>query len=147
MQRWGHLPISSRLTIRDAYERRAEAGMVNLEEGVVRHWSWGGRVVLVGDAAHKFTPSTGAGCNNGIVDIIVLINQLRAEVHGACGAPSESAIASAFRRYQDLRFDAVTAGCASAGLATAAALDVIPRLSRSSDLRPFSLPRRAPSKV
>lgn len=59
--RWGHLPLmpNSSVTLRDVYATRIEAGLVSLEEGVVKDWSFAGRVVLVGDAAHKFTPSTG----------------------------------------------------------------------------------------
>jgi 2-polyprenyl-6-methoxyphenol hydroxylase-like FAD-dependent oxidoreductase len=123
--RWGHLPISKRLTIRDAYTGRVQAGMVNLEEGVVKHWSWD-RIVLVGDAAHKFTPSTGAGCNNGIVDVAILINELHKVVQNARMirsdlAPSKEQIASAFREYQNARYETVATGCAGAGRATAAA--------------------------
>lgn len=121
VERWGHLPISGELTVADAYASREQAGMVNLEEGVVKHWSWE-TIVLVGDAAHKFTPSTGAGCNNGIVDVAVLISELHEAVASASAAgPSKARVSEAFRRYQDGRYEAVAAGCAGAGQATAAA--------------------------
>lgn len=128
--RWAHLPLlpagpcdGGALTLGEAYAARMQSGMVNLEEGVVRRWGWGGRVVLVGDAAHKFTPSTGAGCNNGMIDIVVLLNQLHPAIaeSGPSGKPSRERLAAAFAAYQRARFGPVTAGCESAGRATATA--------------------------
>lgn len=119
VSRWGHLPISKELTLGDAYSSRVQAGMVSLEEGVVQNWSWD-RVVLVGDAAHKFTPSTGAGCNNGMVDIAVLVNQLRKMLE-AERIPGAEGIRKAFEEYQTKRFTDVIKGCDGAGQATATA--------------------------
>ena len=126
IERWGHLPlVASGITIKDAYDNRTQAGMVNLEEGVVKHWSWD-RIVLVGDAAHKFTPSTGAGCNNGIVDVVALSNEMyhafkavRATDKDA--SPSREQILAAFDGYQHARVDIVKAGQAGASQATGAA--------------------------
>jgi 2-polyprenyl-6-methoxyphenol hydroxylase-like FAD-dependent oxidoreductase len=121
VERWGHLPLSHGLTVRASYEARVGAGLVSLEEGVVDHWGWD-RIVLAGDAAHKFTPSTAAGCNNGIVDVVVLANELHKIVQDAAGlAPSKEQIASAFKAYQDARYAAVVAGRNGASRATAAA--------------------------
>lgn len=53
--RRGDLPISEHLKVKDIFPRRYLASMANLEEGILKHWSWG-RIVLVGDACHKFTP-------------------------------------------------------------------------------------------
>ncbi|UKZ57146.1 hypothetical protein TrVGV298_010998 [Trichoderma virens] len=126
--RWGHLPISHGLTIRDAYNARVGegrgAGMINLEEGVVQHWSHAGRIVLVGDAAHKFTPSTGAGCNNGIVDVVTLSNELAdmfRSIGGVHNIPTTAQLSAAFKAYQATRFDAVIAGCVGSGQVTAMA--------------------------
>ena len=132
--RWGDLPLAKDLTVREAYAMKLQAGLVGLEEGVVRTWSWGGRVVLVGDAAHKFTPSTGAGCNNGMVDVVVLVNELYAVLGGGGGGLSqdrrggkkeeeekderEEAIAKAFEAYQTKRHGAVEKFCAESGKAT-----------------------------
>lgn len=120
VERWGYMHITGEgLTIRDVYETRVSAGAVSLEEGVVDHWSWGGRIVLAGDAAHKFTPSTGAGCNNGIVDIVVLINELHKLVCAAPNrSPSKENVASALKAYQEKRHDDVVRGCKSARQAT-----------------------------
>ena len=121
VERWGHLPLSDRLTVRDAYESRVQAGLVNLEEGVVKHWGWD-RIVLIGDAAHKFTPSTGAGCNNGMADVAVLVNELHKVVLNAgSGAISTEQIDAAIDGYQQARHEAVEAGCDQASMATATA--------------------------
>lgn len=121
IRRWGSLPLSPKLTVQDAYDSRVQSGLVSLEEGVVPHWSWG-RIVLVGDAAHKFTPSTGAGCNNGMVDVAALVNELSRIVSATPqGEPSMGAIEKAFKAYQEKRFAEVVAGCAGASKATATA--------------------------
>ena len=130
VDRWGHLPLTpdGKVTLRDVYDSRLEAGLVSLEEGVVRDWSYGGRIVLTGDAAHKFTPSTGEGCNNGVVDIIALVNELHALVNdlqvssgSSNSAPSSEALASAFRAYQALRLPDVEAKWQGSSKATATA--------------------------
>jgi len=122
IRRWGGLPLSPKLTVQDAYDSRVQSGLVSLEEGVVSNWSWE-RIVLVGDAAHKFTPSTGAGCNNGMVDVVALVNELSrvASPTTSQGGPSMGAIKEAFKVYQDKRFEEVVAGCAGASRATATA--------------------------
>jgi 2-polyprenyl-6-methoxyphenol hydroxylase-like FAD-dependent oxidoreductase len=99
--------------------------MVNLEEGVVKNWSWG-RLVLVGDAAHKFTPSTGGGCNNGIIDVAALLNELFqavevADARNTGAAPSAQELASAFKAYQSVRYNTVVGACAASGKATSTA--------------------------
>ncbi|KAK0717705.1 hypothetical protein B0T26DRAFT_751732 [Lasiosphaeria miniovina] len=111
------------------YERldRTQAGMVNLEEGILKRWSWD-RIVLAGDAAHKFTPSTGAGCNNGIVDVVALANEMyhaSREVRGASGDatafPDRDRLLAAFDDYQQVRFGTVKDGLAAASQATGSA--------------------------
>ncbi|CAG9946239.1 unnamed protein product [Clonostachys rosea f. rosea IK726] len=128
--RWGHLPLTpgQTLTIRDAYESRIQSGLVNLEEGVVKHWSWGGRIVLAGDAAHKFTPSTGAGFNNGIIDVVALANELckelqvaRTEALDLAAEPERAKVVAAFKAYEASRKEPVIEGCKLAGNATAMA--------------------------
>ncbi|KAK5658625.1 hypothetical protein OQA88_2018 [Cercophora sp. LCS_1] len=115
ISRWGNLPVSKSVSVRQAYDTKLQAGVVSLEEGVVDNWSWDDKIVLVGDAAHKFTPSTGAGCNNGIVDVVVLVNEI---VNArAAGEGMEKA----FGEYQRARFDEVVGGWKGAGQATATA--------------------------
>lgn len=67
------------LKVRDVIcQKSFVAGMANLEEGVAKNKSWGGRIVLVGDACHKFTPNAGLGFNNGVQDVVSLCNRLNA---------------------------------------------------------------------
>jgi 2-polyprenyl-6-methoxyphenol hydroxylase-like FAD-dependent oxidoreductase len=126
VERWGHLPvIANGPTIKDAYTNRTQAGMVNLEEGVVKHWSWD-RIVLAGDAAHKFTPSTGAGCNNGIVDVVALSNEMyhafkAARAKDPEASPNMEQVSVAFNDYQQGRFNTVKSGQDGASQATGAA--------------------------
>ncbi|KAM0418957.1 hypothetical protein ACHAPT_012115 [Fusarium lateritium] len=128
VERWGHLPLApgGKLTLKEAFSHRTQSGLVNLEEGVVKHWSWDGLIVLAGDAAHKFTPSTGAGCNNGIVDVVVLVNEMHrlvqeATVDGCTVAPDRTQLVQAFKRYQSSRRAAVTDACEGSSQATASA--------------------------
>ena len=126
IERWGRLPIVKGYTIQDAYTNRTQAGMVNLEEGILKRWSWE-RIVLAGDAAHKFTPSTGAGCNNGIVDVVALANELYhafrvvREEGGPEAFPDKDQILAAFNDYQQARFEHVKDGLEGASEATGAA--------------------------
>lgn len=131
IEHWGDLPLlrDAKLTLRQAYHAKIQSGLVSLEEGVVQHWSWDGRIVLAGDAAHKFTPSTAAGCNNGIIDVVALVNELHTvieEVHAASkdypeAVPSRAQMASAFNKYQVSRYEAVANGRKLAGNVTAMA--------------------------
>ncbi|CAH0054417.1 unnamed protein product [Clonostachys solani] len=105
-----------------------QSGLVNLEEGVVKHWSWDGRIVLAGDAAHKFTPSTGAGFNNGIIDVVALVNELVKELQAAHAEPlglaaesGKAQVMAAFKAYEASRKEPVIEGCRAAGNATALA--------------------------
>ena len=130
IERWGHIPVTpnARHTLRDVYTARRESGLVSLEEGVVDHWSLGGRIVLTGDAAHKFTPSTGGGCNNGMIDIVVLANELHAAMQNAraisgdsTASPSKVDLSKVFQTYQSLRQPTVMEECARSGQATTTA--------------------------
>ncbi|KAF4471445.1 Zeaxanthin epoxidase chloroplastic [Fusarium albosuccineum] len=124
VERWGHLPLvpGGKLSLKEAFAARTESGLVSLEEGVVDHWSYDGRIVLTGDAAHKFTPSTGSGCNNGIVDVVALTNELYTAVQKANGAtPSKAQLTEAFESYQASRKAPVTDACQRSGQATATA--------------------------
>ncbi|KAI1270545.1 FAD/NAD(P)-binding domain-containing protein [Xylariaceae sp. FL1019] len=128
IERLGHLPLleGGGLTIRDVYKNKVDSLMVSLEEGVVEHWSYDGRIVLAGDAVHKFTPITGAGCNNGMVDVAALANEMHKAFRGAAtnsgegrAIPSRAQLASAFKAYQEKRFDEATQQCATASRVTA----------------------------
>ncbi|KAH7245429.1 hypothetical protein BKA59DRAFT_437590 [Fusarium tricinctum] len=122
VERWGHIPLTpgGNLTLKEAFSARTQSGLVSLEEGVVNHWSWGGRIVLAGDSAHKFTPSTGAGCNNGLIDVVALVNHLYS-LRQSTPSPTTTQLASAFQSYQASRMATVVEACDGAGRATSSA--------------------------
>ncbi|ROW08283.1 hypothetical protein VMCG_03175 [Cytospora schulzeri] len=99
------MPVGDLIKLKDMFPSRTSGGMANLEEGVLKQWS-GGRIVLAGDAAHKFTPNAGLGLNNGIQDIMALTNELHrcVESVGRGSSPSQDEIAAVFRRYQEARW-------------------------------------------
>jgi 2-polyprenyl-6-methoxyphenol hydroxylase-like FAD-dependent oxidoreductase len=102
------MKIGDRLTVKDVFPHRTSAGMANLEEGILKHWS-AGRIVLAGDAAHKFTPNAGLGFNNALQDIVVLVNELNRllESNEKEAVPSAKDLGALFYRYQDARKEGV----------------------------------------
>ncbi|KAF4965719.1 hypothetical protein FSARC_6502 [Fusarium sarcochroum] len=103
----GHFPVTETLTINDVFERRLTCGMSDLGEGIVNHWSWE-RIVLAGDACHKFTPNAGLGLNNGIQDIVVLCNGLHHAVATSTdGQPDINTLENVFDRYHKDRTEGV----------------------------------------
>ncbi|KAH7211343.1 hypothetical protein DER44DRAFT_689562 [Fusarium oxysporum] len=102
-------PVCENYKVRQVFAQRFHAGMSNLEEGIVRHWSLG-RIVLVGDACHKFTPNAGLGFNNGVQDVVALCNGLRKAVLEAPGQePTSHTLRNVFTTYQKTRRNAVKA--------------------------------------
>ncbi|OTA99365.1 hypothetical protein M426DRAFT_16488 [Hypoxylon sp. CI-4A] len=101
-KRHAELPITENIKVKDVYKHKFKAGMTNLEEGILKHWSWN-RIVLVGDACHKFTPNQGLGYNNGLQDVAALVNELHGLVAKDASPPSIDAITGAFTRYQAVR--------------------------------------------
>ncbi|KAI0171961.1 FAD/NAD(P)-binding domain-containing protein [Hypoxylon sp. FL1284] len=109
--KWGDMPLDGSLRVRDMFAQRYHADMTNLDEGILRRWHSGGRLVLAGDAAHKFTPNSGLGYNNGIQDAAVLTNGLYDLLHpnsdgekkNSPKQPSTQALAAVFDRYQTSR--------------------------------------------
>lgn len=113
-QKHGHLSIGGRLTLADVVPHRFSGGMSLLEEGIATRWYQGGRVVLAGDAAHKFTPNAGLGLNNGLQDVVVLVNALRKLLLSSSSSsttkqnpPDDAALEELFRRYQETRAERV----------------------------------------
>lgn len=105
-KRHGDLAIGEQLKVKGVFAKRYTAGMSNLEEGIVKHWSWD-RIVLVGDACHKFTPNQGLGYNNGVQDVVALVNELKGEIssdnRSGDAALSLESLAGVFSRYQAAR--------------------------------------------
>lgn len=110
-------PVTKSLKIGDILSQKASSGMVNLEEGIVKHWSWG-RIVLAGDSCHKFTPHAGLGFNNGVQDIVVLLNELRAVSSAPGHIPNSAELTNAFQSYQTRRYEPLKADAFVSALIT-----------------------------
>ncbi|KAL1853167.1 hypothetical protein Daus18300_011906 [Diaporthe australafricana] len=111
-ERHSDLAISEQLKVRDVSAKRYTAGMSNLEEGIVKHWSHG-RMVLVGDSCHKFTPNQGLGYNNGVQDIVALVNELNRAIKADDRSNSADMpldiLGGVFSRYQAARMELLRA--------------------------------------
>ncbi|KAF9363562.1 hypothetical protein BGX34_003811 [Mortierella sp. NVP85] len=81
---------------------RNRISKVFLEEKLFETW-YHGRTVLIGDAAHKMSPSQGLGAVNALQDAIVLANHL----YEIARSPTERNITRAFKEYRDERLPRV----------------------------------------
>ncbi|KAI0023503.1 FAD/NAD(P)-binding domain-containing protein [Xylariomycetidae sp. FL0641] len=93
-RRTSDMHLAPGLTFGDVWPTRNDAGMSNLDEGILEHWSWD-RIVLVGDAVHKVTPNIGWGYNSGIQDVAALSNLLHDTLKAKETEKSEGAAAAA----------------------------------------------------
>lgn len=94
--------ITEKLKVGDVFDATT-AGMSNLDEGIVRKWSHG-RIVLVGDACHKFTPNAGLGLNSGIQDVVAVCNRITRLVRASPGGiPDTTSLTSIFDDYRVAR--------------------------------------------
>jgi 2-polyprenyl-6-methoxyphenol hydroxylase-like FAD-dependent oxidoreductase len=104
-------PLTRTVKVKDVWPGMLGAGLTNLDEGIVEHWSLG-RIVLVGDACHKMTTHLGLGFNHGIQDVVVLCNGLRRAVRaardGRDGRPSLQTLTGVFDKYKADRMSAAS---------------------------------------
>ncbi|KAI0973342.1 putative monooxygenase [Xylaria arbuscula] len=108
MEKYADLHVAPGYRLRDLYPLNVgDIGLINLEEGRVDHWSWGGRIVLVGDAVRKLDPHAGLGYNSGAGDIIELVNRLhrlRGSSHDTSqGQPTADMLQAEFDKYEKAR--------------------------------------------
>ncbi|KAM7195186.1 FAD-dependent monooxygenase sdnN [Rhypophila sp. PSN 637] len=95
-------PVTEALRFRDVFDIQ-NAGMANLHEGIVKNFSKG-RICLVSDACHRYTPNAGLGLNNGIQDVVALCNEIQAAVEQAPdGNPDQEVIEKVFGSYLEQR--------------------------------------------
>lgn len=100
---FSHWRVHENLTIGDIISRTSFAsGLNDLQEGTLQEKSSGGRIVLVGDACHRFTPNAGLGFNNAVQDIVSLSNRLFALLQKTTNPDSKS-LESLFQDYQEER--------------------------------------------
>jgi FAD dependent monooxygenase len=129
-QRFSDIALNEKVNFRQLWESRTRAGLLTLEEGVLSQWH-AGRIVLVGDSAHKvgynaymelfdrtlnlsvdlangsvqMTADLGAGANIAIEDAVVLCNILHRELEKDRNRhPSKAQITSILAEYQKERF-------------------------------------------
>lgn len=98
--------LTGNLTVGDIWPTMQAKGLTNLHEGIVKHWSLG-RIVLVGDACHKFTTHLGLGCNGGIQDVVVLCNGLDKLLNHSTEGVAHDSLMEMFKEYEQLRKDPV----------------------------------------
>ncbi|KAK1999495.1 FAD binding domain-containing protein [Colletotrichum falcatum] len=112
-------PIAENLRVKDVWEERYNAGGAGLEEGICGNWSWNGRLVLVADAAHKFTPNAGLGFNNGIQDVTALCNKLQKFVSAPSGNPLDfTTLESRLKEYREERLETLMSDLDHSALVT-----------------------------
>jgi len=70
------LHLTLKMKFGEVFPHANKVGLTLLQEGIAESRSHG-RIVLVGDAASKITPNLGLGYNSGVLDVVVLVNQLR----------------------------------------------------------------------
>ncbi|KXG51858.1 Monooxygenase, FAD-binding [Penicillium griseofulvum] len=114
-------PLNRAVKVKDVWPNMLAVGMTDLQEGIAKHWSLG-RIVLVGDSCHKLTVHMGLGYNNGVQDVVVLCNRLRAAVQGASDRnPDASTLTHVFNDYERVRKSSdcsLVADLASSGMET-----------------------------
>ena len=94
--------FSDKIKFKDVFIKE-NAGMSLVEEGVVKNLSHG-RLVIAGDANHKYTPNGGLGLNNGIQDIVCICNLLhRAVKESNNGQPSAKSLTRVFADFSEER--------------------------------------------
>lgn len=105
-------PVSETLLFKDVFDARAaikanKVGMANIGEGIVKNFS-NGRIVLVGDACHRFTPNAGLGLNSGIQDVVAICNGIRTAVkESSDGNPDRATLETLFSQYRDGRIASI----------------------------------------
>ncbi|KAL3450548.1 hypothetical protein BJX65DRAFT_305383 [Aspergillus insuetus] len=74
-QQHANLPVRGGITMGQLWNCRQTATLVPLEEADYEHWT-AGRLVIIGDGAHKMTPQTGSGGMLAIDHAAALANML-----------------------------------------------------------------------
>lgn len=104
--RFADYPLDETFKVKDVLADSITRGMSDLQEGICNNWGWG-RIVLAGDSIHKACPNAGLGYQNGIQDVVSLINNLRQLVvsSGPSNSPSVSALEAMYETYRKQRWE------------------------------------------
>ncbi|KAH7010872.1 uncharacterized protein B0I36DRAFT_257202, partial [Microdochium trichocladiopsis] len=100
LKRWSHLMVMPNYSVRDLKLTGDNIGLYDCEEGLIPNW-YHGRIVLVGDAVRKLDPRTGMGYNEGLIDLVVLINGIRDMFEVLSPRQACSTIASLEKTFHD----------------------------------------------
>lgn len=104
-ERFADVALNEKVKFKELWEKRTRAGLLTIEEGVLSQWH-AGRIVLVGDSAHKMTADLGIGANIAIEDAVVLCNILHRELNGDRNRrPTAKDINEMFAEYQKKRWN------------------------------------------
>lgn len=103
--RFKDIKLTENLRLDDLWKNKTRVGLLNIEEGILDKWH-AGRIVLVGDSAHKMTADLGMGANMAIESATVLVNLLQhASSQTENYHPSQTELDTLFSRYQSKRFE------------------------------------------
>ncbi|KAF1838730.1 FAD/NAD(P)-binding domain-containing protein [Decorospora gaudefroyi] len=103
-KKYADMPFTETVKLRDLWETRTRSGVLTIEEGVLTTWH-AGRIVLVGDSAHKMTADLGMGANIAIESAIHLANLLHRQLSpNKQQHPPASTLHTLFAQYQKERY-------------------------------------------
>lgn len=98
--------ITDRVLFREVWENRIVSGLVPIEEYLAERWTWD-RIVCVGDAIRKTSPTSGQGGNTAIEDVAELSNALNRLVgngNGSYQKPDTASIKNCLEKFQKTRY-------------------------------------------
>ncbi|OHW89755.1 FAD binding domain-containing protein [Colletotrichum incanum] len=98
VSQYGKTVLGPGYTLQTLWDSRIRATLAPLEEGVAKKWSYG-RVVLAGDAVHKFTVNAGLGANTAYEGTTRLVNGLH-DLLQDHPQPTQCELASMFSAYE-----------------------------------------------
>lgn len=90
-QRGASIRVTDDLTFADLYKCSLSVVKTALEEGIAPNWH-SDRLVLIGDSAHKMTPSAAMGAGQAIESAALLVNHLRAVMDESSTPQSQAAL-------------------------------------------------------
>ncbi|GME33698.1 Monooxygenase FAD-binding protein [Neofusicoccum parvum] len=102
--------VTETTTFEDIYNNRQCSTLVAVEEHVFARWHFG-RIIVIGDAAHKVHPITAQGGNSAMETAAALVNALRRKLDPGStnGRLSEKDVEDVFAEVQAIRFDRAAA--------------------------------------
>ncbi|OAA52143.1 Monooxygenase, FAD-binding protein [Cordyceps fumosorosea ARSEF 2679] len=107
-QEFADFPLTREHKVKDVLPHMLGSGLTNLDEGLVKNWSFG-RIVLAGDSCHKMTTHLGLGFNHGIQDVVVLCNNLVKALNETAGrSPDSSTLSLLFQDYAAHRMSSLS---------------------------------------